>query len=217
MTEQPTSPAKRNCDGQPSLAPATGSAAFSRTWDMPSADTFSVPAIGCFVKRYLLKSKISIDPFARNSRLATYRNDLNPETAAQYHMEALDFLKAMKQDGVKADLVIFDPPYSARQVAECYAHVGRKTTMQDTQGKSWTDWKAAIAPLVAENGIVLSFGWNTNGMGKKHGFEIIEVMLVAHGGVRNDTICMAEKKLTDNQGAFGSICSRTYQAQPPRK
>ena len=26
MTEQPTSPAKRNCDGQPSLAPATGSA-----------------------------------------------------------------------------------------------------------------------------------------------------------------------------------------------
>jgi site-specific DNA-methyltransferase (adenine-specific) len=27
MTEQPTSPAKRNCDGQPSLAPATGYAA----------------------------------------------------------------------------------------------------------------------------------------------------------------------------------------------
>ena len=26
MTEQPTSPAKRNCDGQPSLAPATCSA-----------------------------------------------------------------------------------------------------------------------------------------------------------------------------------------------
>ena|ERR1039457_6711938 len=26
MTEQPTSTAKRNCDGQPSLAPATGSA-----------------------------------------------------------------------------------------------------------------------------------------------------------------------------------------------
>jgi hypothetical protein len=31
-------------------------------------------------------------------------------------------------------------------------------------------------------------------MGKKHGFEIIEVMLVAHGGAHNDTICMAERK-----------------------
>ena len=30
MTEQSTSPAKRNCDGQPSLAPATGSAAPSK-------------------------------------------------------------------------------------------------------------------------------------------------------------------------------------------
>jgi len=184
---------------------------------MPSADTFSVPAIGCFVKRYLLKSKISIDPFARNSRLATHRNDLNPDTAAQYHMEALDFLNAMKQDGVKADLVIFDPPYSARQVAECYAHVGRKTTMQDTQGKSWTDWKAAIAPLVAENGIVLSFGWNTNGMGKKHGFEIIEVMLVAHGEVHNDTICMAEQKLTDNQGAFDMQPNTELTEPAPRR
>lgn len=168
---------------------------------MPSADTFSVPAIGCFVKRYLLKSKISIDPFARNSRLATYRNDLNSETAAQYHMEAMDFLNMMKQDGVKADLVIFDPPYSARQVAECYAHIGRKTTMQDTQSKSWTDWKAAIAPLVVENGIVLSFGWNTNGMGKKHGFNPIEYMIVDHGGMHNATLCLAELK-NRNQANF---------------
>jgi hypothetical protein len=176
---------------------------FSREWDMPSADTFSVPAIGCFVKRYLLKSKISIDPFARNSRLATYRNDLNPDTAAPYHMDALEFLQKLKQDGVVADLVIFDPPYSSRQVAECYAQVGRKATMQDTQGKSWSDWKAAIVPLVSVGGIVLSFGWNTNGMGKKHGFEIVEVMLVAHGGVHNDTICMAEQRVEPAQITMG--------------
>src|ERR1700690_3561041 len=39
MTEQPTSPAKRNCDGQPSLAPATGSASTPelRKWSFEKA------------------------------------------------------------------------------------------------------------------------------------------------------------------------------------
>jgi hypothetical protein len=36
----------------------------TRKWDMPSADTFSVPTIGEFVKSYLRKSKVSVDPFA---------------------------------------------------------------------------------------------------------------------------------------------------------
>lgn len=175
---------------------------FSRHWDMPSADTFSIPTIAGFVQKYLIKSTISIDPFARNKRWATYTNDLNPETRAEYHMEALDFLEMLNQKEVKADLIIFDPPYSARQVAECYAQVGRKTTMQDTQGRSWTNWKAAIAPLCAENGIVLSFGWNTVGMGLKHGYEILEICLVCHGGVHNDTICMAERKKEKERGLF---------------
>ena len=39
--------------------------------------------------------------------------------------------------------------------------------------------------------VVLSFGWNSTGMGS--GFEPVEIMLVAHGGAHNDTICFAEK------------------------
>lgn len=169
---------------------------FSRVWAMPNADTFSVKPIGEFVKRYLAESKISIDPFARNKRWATYTNDLNPLTEAECHLDALEFLGKMKSNGVCVDLGIFDPPYSARQVAECYAQVGRKTTMQDTQGKSWSNWKSALNEIVSSDGTVLSFGWNTVGMGKKHGFEIVEIMLVSHGGVHNDTICMAERRLS---------------------
>jgi hypothetical protein len=165
---------------------------FSRHWGMPSADTFDCEPIKGFVQKYLMASKVSIDPFARNKRWATFTNDLNPDTAAEYHMEALEFLKMLAEKKVKADLIIFDPPYSPRQVAECYSHIGRKTTMQDTQGKSWSDWKTAIAPLCGENAIVLSFGWNTCGMGKKHGFRITEIMLVSHGQTHNDTICMTE-------------------------
>src|ERR1039458_6585876 len=92
----------------------------TRERDMPNADTFSIPTIGAFVKRYLLKSKCSVDPFARNKRWATHTNDLNPETEAEHHMEAGEFLHKLVADGVKADLVLFDPPYSPRQIMECY-------------------------------------------------------------------------------------------------
>jgi hypothetical protein len=167
----------------------------TRKWAMPNSDTFDVPEIGEFVKSYLRKSIVSVDPFARNKRWATYTNDLNPDTDAEYHLDALDFLAKLQSDGVTADLVILDPPYSARQVAECYQQVGRTVTMQDTQGKSWSDWKDAINKIVPVGGVVLSFGWNSVGMGRKHNFEIVEIMLVCHGGVHNDTICMAERKI----------------------
>ena len=168
----------------------------SRTWAMPHSDTFSVKPIGEFVKKYLVNSKVSVDPFARNKQWATYTNDLNPETLAEYHLDALEFLEGLAEQKVCADLVIFDPPYSPRQLAECYKQVGRKATMQDTQAKSWSDWKNAIANITDKNSIVLSFGWNTVGMGAKRGFEIAEILMVCHGGQHNDTICMAETRLT---------------------
>lgn len=168
---------------------------FSRTWAMPNADTFSVKPIGEFVQRYLSASKVSIDPFSRNKRWATHTNDLNPDTKAEHHMEAVDFMAMLAGRSVKADLVLFDPPYSPRQISECYKGVGKEVGMRETQSSFWTNVKNAIAPVVADRGIVLSFCWNSNGMGKKHGFEIIEIMTVAHGGWHNDTICMAERKL----------------------
>jgi hypothetical protein len=168
----------------------------NRVWAMPSSNTFDVKPIGDFVKSYLQQSQISVDPFARNKQWATFTNDLNPTTSAQYHLDALEFLNNLHNQSILADLVIFDPPYSPRQISECYQQIGRIVTMQDTQGKSWTDWKAAISKIVSINGIVLSFGWNSVGMGKKHGFEIIEILLVCHGGMHNDTICIAEKRIS---------------------
>lgn len=173
---------------------------FSRDWDMPNADTFNVPAIGHFVKRYLLNSKVSVDPFARNSRLATHRNDLNPETAAKYHLDAEVFLKLLAVKGVKADLVIFDPPYSPRQISECYKRVGLEVGMEETQSALlYQRVRDAIAPLCDDGAIVLSFGWNTVGMGKRHGFEPIEIKIVDHGGAHNATLCLAERKLPNHQ------------------
>ena len=164
---------------------------FTREWAMPNGDTFSIPVIGNFVQKYLIKSKVSVDPFARNKRWATFTNDLNPATTAEHHMEARLFLKMLVDQGVRADLLIFDPPYSPRQISECYASAGMKAGMVDTQNAKLIKECRDLMKAMAEPGAnCLSFGWNSAGMGK--GWKIEEIMLVAHGGAHNDTICMAE-------------------------
>lgn len=169
---------------------------FSRTWAMPNSDTFSVKPIGEFVQRYLAASKVSIDPFARNKRWATYTNDLNPKTEAEHHMDAEDFLKMIAAQSVRCDLALLDPPYSPRQIRECYQEAGIKCGMKETQNAAlYSRVKSAAAEVLTGDSIVLSFGWNSAGMGQKHGFEPIELMLVCHGGAHNDTICLAERRM----------------------
>lgn len=171
---------------------------FTRAWAMPHGDTFSIRPIGDFVRSYLAASKVSVDPFARNNAWATYTNDLNPKTSAQRHMDAEDFLFQLAFEGLggKCDLAILDPPYSPRQISECYREAGITADMKDTQNAAlYSRVKGALMPLLAPDAVVLSFGWNSAGMGSKHGFQISEVLLVAHGGAHNDTICIAEQRI----------------------
>jgi len=161
---------------------------------MPNKDTFDIPPIRDFVKRYLAQSKISIDPFARNKRWATYTNDLNPKTAAEYHLDAEEFLRMLADKSTVSDLIICDPPYSPRQVKECYDSIGLPMKQTDALlGFTRKRLKAQINRIVPVGGAVLHFGWNTVGMGK--GWEIEEIILVCHGSDHNDTICLAERKL----------------------
>lgn len=168
---------------------------FSRVWAMPNRCTFDVPPIGRFVRKYLAESHLSIDPFARDNQWATITNDLNPETHADYHLDAVAFLEYLHKEEIKSDLLIFDPPYTVRQVMECYKSVGRTVTMQDTQSGFWSKIRSAAMSVLSKDSTVLSFGYSTVGMGKKRGFEIIEIMLVCGGGAHNDTICMAERRI----------------------
>lgn len=171
-----------------------------RTWAMPDSETFNVPPIGGLVRWRLSQSKVSIDPFARNKRWATWTNDLNPDTAAEYHLEAEDFLLLLATKGVKADLFIFDPPYSPRQLKECYDGIGKKMQMEDGQtARLRSIWREAAMPLLTDNATVISCGWNTVGFGVGLGFEIEEIMLVCHGADHNDTIVTVERKAVSAQ------------------
>ena len=168
----------------------------SREWAMPNHQTFKVKPIDVFIRKHIpsfeeLKG-IIIDPFAhRPSEYRAVTNDINPKSNVQYHLDALDFLKLYDDNSI--GVVLFDPPYSPRQLKECYDDMGQ--SLHDAKSSVWSNWKEEIARVVSPGGIVLSFGWNTVGIGKSRGFEIEDILLVSHGGMHNDTICMKERKL----------------------
>lgn len=174
---------------------------FNRVWAMPNKCTFSIPPIADLVSRYVAASSKSVDPFARDTDMATFTNDLDPKTRAQSHEDAESFLVRLKSAGVVCDLGIFDPPYSPRQISECYKSVGLAVGLKETQNAAlYRRVRDAMDMLIPFGGVVLSFGWNTNGMGIKRGYRIEEILLVAHGGGHNDTICVAERKVGAPQG-----------------
>lgn len=167
---------------------------------MPNAATFAIQPISEFVRKYLDKSKVSVDPFARNCTWATHTNDIDRNTSAQTHMDAEEFLDYLCKNGIVADLVLFDPPYSPRQISEHYKAAGLEVGAQDTQNaRLYRRVRNAIDRIIAPDGIVLSFGWQSLGMGLSRGYLPLEILLVPHGGGHNDTICFAEKKTLSAQ------------------
>lgn len=167
---------------------------FNRRWAMPNHQTFDINCIHNFIGRYIKKDILSIDPFANTNKFAKITNDLDPDIATDYTLDALDFVRLFSDGTI--DLVLFDPPYSSRQVSEHYKRLGRTVNSQTTQGSFWKKIKKEISRVVTPGGWVLSFGWNSNGIGKTNGFQLIEILLVAHGGIHNDTICVAEQKIS---------------------
>ena len=145
----------------------------NRQWAMPNKRTFTIKPIKKIIEKYKSKGLI-LDPFP-----------------FPYKEDCLKYLSRYKSES--AEVVLFDPPYSPRQLKECYDNQGM--VLHDTKSSVWANWKDEIAKKIKIGGICLSFGWSTNGLGKCRGFEIIEVLLVAHGGNHNDTIVTVEKKM----------------------
>jgi len=159
---------------------------------MPNKNTFDIKPIKEFIHNNLING-IIIDPFANSNKIANITNDLDPQYNTDYNLDALDFLKLFEDNSV--DMVLYDPPYSPRQVSECYTKLGKTVNMQTTQASYWSNHKKEISRIVKQKGIVITFGWNSGGIGKKYGFEIEKILLIPHGGWHNDTIVVLEKKI----------------------
>lgn len=175
----------------------THSIRIERIWSMPNKNTFDILPIKDLLKEEVDMSNFWIDPFANKNKLATVTNDLSLDYDTDYHVDALDFLKMFGDNSV--DGVLYDPPYSPRQVSECYNDVGYNVTWDTTKASFWGNHKREISRIVKPGGKVITFGWNSGGIGYKYGFEIQRILLVPHGGWHNDTIVTVEIKTHEGE------------------
>ena len=148
----------------------------------PKKFTFEQPKLKQWTER-LCKGKV-LNLFAGKTTLLAdeFRVDMNKEMKANWYGDAFEFITTTD---MKFDTIILDPPYNLRKAREKY------------KGKymgSYTKIKNEIQRILNDNARILSYGYDSYGMGKKRGFEKIAICLVCHGGDHNDTICIAEEK-----------------------
>lgn len=153
-----------------------------RIWAMPSRWTFEIKPIKNLLWEEVVENGDWLDPFAgkNGKKYARFTNDI------EYGgIDALQFLK--NQESNTMDGILYDPPYSITQARK----YGKK---EFSSMKYWAECKNEIARILHPGGKVICFGWNSMGLGKKRGFEMKRILLVAHGGSKNDTICTVEIK-----------------------
>ena len=158
---------------------------------MPSKWTFTIKPI-----KELLAREVRgywCDPFAGENSPAQIQNDLSGK--CEFKMDALEFLKTRKDE--EFDGALLDPPYSLRQVSEHYKQVGIKITGWHTSAGHNSAIKNEVARIIKPGGKAICFGWTSMGIGIKRGFEMKEILLVPHGGSKNDTIVTVEIKKED--------------------
>ena len=151
---------------------------------MPNKWTFTIKPI-----KELLDKEVSgdwIDPFCGLHSPARVRNDINSDILADYHEDALTFLEGFESESF--DGVLYDPPYSITQARQ----YGKK---EFASMKYWADCKNEMARIIKPGGKVICFGWNSMGLGKNRGFKMTRILLVPHGGSKNDTIVTVEQKI----------------------
>jgi len=171
-----------------------------RIWAMPNKATFTIKPI-----RELLKEELDyednkyplgniIDPFAGWNSPANFTNDINPNIETGKTMDALDYLKTFKDNF--ADVVLLDPPYSITQAKQCYEGYGMdKLDIKPTSMKYWAEIKNEMKRVIKPSGKAICFGWNSMGLGKNRGFRMDRILLIPHGGSKNDTIVVVETNI----------------------
>lgn len=162
--------------------------------------TFKVGGIRKWVERQC-EGRIVLNLFGGPTRLTgcvEISNDLAYETnpkqkgevpekiVTTYHMDALDCVLMLLNQGKKFEVVLLDPPYSYRKSMEMYN--GNK----NSRFKQICD---LIPQLLGPDGKVITFGYHSIVMGEMRGFRVMEVCLIAHGGAMRSTFATVEEKL----------------------
>lgn len=144
--------------------------------------TFSVKAIRLWVEGVC--EGLVLNLFAGQTLLKVdeVRNDLDNWMPADFHEDALTFLRNWQ--GGQFDTILLDPPYAYRKSMELY------------KGKVCSPFrqlKEEILHCLKLGGLVITFGYHSVVMGKTRQFNLERVALFSHGGAIHDTIATIER------------------------
>jgi hypothetical protein len=164
----------------------------NRLWSMPNKNTFSIKPIKNLIEKYNSSDFLSIDPFANNSKIAKITNDLDTTYNTDYNLDALDFLNLFENNSI--DFILNDPPYNFYQLNQCYKIFNDSNHLNNNEAY-WLKLFDLYQKKLKINGKIITFSWNSSGVNIFNNLEIEEILIVPHGGIHYDTVCVVENKL----------------------
>jgi 23S rRNA G2069 N7-methylase RlmK/C1962 C5-methylase RlmI len=144
--------------------------------------TFSVRAIRQWVEQTCEGRVLNLFAGTTKLSLDETRNDLDPDMPAEYHLDALDFLRSWP--GEKFNTILLDPPYAFRKSMELYKGIICSPFRQ---------LKDALPDCLEPGGLVITFGYHSVVMGRNRNFQTERLAMFSHGGAIHDTIASAER------------------------
>jgi len=159
---------------------------FNVTYTIPSRYMFTDGRVMKILKQEMTNS-VWLDPMAGYNSPAQVCNDLDPNTPAQYHEDALLFLK--RQPDEYYDGVIFDPPYTPKQSREYYA----ERIPPKSFYKYLIDCKREIARIIKPGGKYIQFWYTVMGLWGYKTTRVVLICQLAPG--RPDIICVVQRKV----------------------
>lgn len=156
-------------------------------------DTHQNPRYALLWARYARKATqtldytyLALDPFARACPWAAPQtNDMDPETPAESHLDAIEWVETLTPSATAIGLV--DPPFSDRQANEkygtpnLYCRPGYMSRLQE-----------GVAAAICSGGYIIKCAYNTNSPSPL--FELVEVQICHYGGNRNDVLISVWRK-----------------------
>ena len=156
---------------------------FRRMWEFYSQTAIAMGAMPGL--------DLGIDPFARNCEWAfPMTNDINPNTRANYNLDAEDFLAVCEEQQTRYWVGLLDPPFSDRQSKEAYG----TTNLYAADSGKMSRISKIMGRMIRHRGFIIKAGFNTNPPAAN--FELVEVCLVTLGGNRNDVLFSVWQKTT---------------------
>ena len=142
--------------------------------------TFDSPKIKKWVEENSSGKCLNLFAGKNKLNLDEVRNDLDENALADYHMDALDFVK---QCNDKFDTIILDPPYALRKAMEMY---------KGNYSSKFKQISDEIGRLCKPTTKIISFGYHSTFMGKVREYNLAKLCVFAHGGSQHCTIGIIE-------------------------